>query len=129
MESQYKPEGYNSASPYLMVKDAPKLIEMLSFIFDGEEKRKFLRGDGSIMHAEIQIDDSIIMCAQATEDYPAYSLWMHVYVPNVDEVFQKAIDYGCEVISQPIQKEGDPDRRGTFKDAEGIYWAVGTQVE
>jgi len=124
----YKPEGYNSVSPYLMVSSGEDFLRMTQQIFGAIEKRKYVRDNGKIMHAEIQMDDSIIMFAEATESYPSYSLWMHIYVPNVHLTFEKAVKYGCEIISEPIQKEGDPDCRGTFKDRDGIYWSVSTQI-
>ncbi|MEO8232306.1 MAG: hypothetical protein ABI638_08480 [Ignavibacteriota bacterium] len=80
------------------------------------------------MHAEIQVDDSIIMIADSTEKYLAYQLWIHVYVPDAQSTFNKAVDYGCEPIEKPVQKEGDPDCRGAFKDFAGNYWAIGTQL-
>ncbi|GAB1446098.1 MAG: VOC family protein [Cyclobacteriaceae bacterium] len=128
MQDKFKPNGYNSVSPYIMVGGAQKLIDMLVQIFDAKEKRRYTRSDGSIMHAEIQIDDSVLMLAEANDKYPAYQFWMHIYVPNVDMIFEKAISYGCEIIERPIEKEGDSDRRGTFKDFAGNFWAIATQV-
>ncbi|MEO6188362.1 MAG: VOC family protein [Ginsengibacter sp.] len=127
MNNQFKPTGYNLVSPYLMVDDAQKFIDMLLQIFDAKEKRKFAHPGGAILHAEVQIDDSVIMVSQANEKYPAYHFWMHFYVPDVDETFDRAIEYGCEIVEKPTVKEGDPDRRGTFMDFAGNYWAVGTQ--
>jgi uncharacterized glyoxalase superfamily protein PhnB len=66
------------------------------------------------------------MLGSASEQYPALSLVVHVYVPNVDEVFEKAIKAGCVSIEEPKQK-GDPDKRGTFKDFAGNMWSVATQ--
>ena len=81
-----------------------------------------------IMHVEVQIDDSIIMIADSSDQFPANKFLMHVYVPGVDETFSKAISAGCESVEQPIQKEGDPDRRGSFKDFAGNIWSIGTQL-
>jgi PhnB protein len=84
--------------------------------------------DGTIMHIEIQIDDSIIMVGDSSEKFPPIPLVIHVYVSNVDETFKKAIDKGCEIVELPKQREGDPDRRATFKDFAGNMWSVGTQL-
>jgi PhnB protein len=123
----FKPSGYNSVSPYLMVSDGKRFIDMMSYIFGAKETRKYYHENGKIMHAEIQLDDSIIMFSEATENYPVYSLWLHVYVPDVFSSFRKAIEYGCEPLQEPTQKEGDPDCRGSFKDADGNNWSVSTQ--
>lgn len=100
----HKPAGYYSVSPYLIVSNGESFIDMMQQIFGAIEKRKFHRDNGKIMHAEIQLDDSIIMFSEVTEHYPPYSLWLHVYFPNVNETFDRAIKYGCELINAPVQK-------------------------
>lgn len=128
MIKEFKPTNYNSVSPYLMVKGAEKMIKLLSKLFGAKVKRKFDKPDGSIMHVEVQIDDSIIMMSEATDQYPATHYWMHVYVPDVDSIFSKAIEMGCELIEKPKTQENDPDKRGTFKDFAGNMWSVATQT-
>jgi PhnB protein len=127
MSKQFKPSGYNSVSPYFIVKGAQRLIDLLKVIFNAKELRRYDQPDGSIMHVELQIDDSVIMLSEATAAYPANQFLMHVYVPNVHETFKKAIAAGCVAEQQPEQKEGDPDTRGSFKDFAGNSWAIGTQ--
>jgi PhnB protein len=128
MDKPFKPAGYNSVSPYFVVHGAQRFIEMLIQVFTAKELRRFDKPDGKIMHAEIQLDDSIIMIADTTDQYPANHFWMHVYVPNVDDTFNKAIVLGCEPVEKPTQKQGDPNRRGTFKDFAGNNWSIGTQL-
>jgi len=128
MDKDFKPEGYNSVSPYFIVNGAQKLIDILKEIFNAKELRRYDMLDGTIMHTELKIDDSIIMLGDSSEKFPPVQLVMHVYVPNVDETFDKAIKAGCEVIEQPKQRENDPDRRATFKDFAGNMWSVGTQL-
>lgn len=129
MTSNFKPTGYNSASPYFIVNGAQKFIDLLSQIFDAKELRKYNLPNGSIMHAEIQLDDSVIMLDDSSDKFPPVPIVMHVYVPNVDETFEKAIQAGCEIVEQPKEREGDPDRRATFKDFAGNLWSVGTQIQ
>ena len=128
MDKQFKPTGYNSASPYFIVNGAQKLINLLKSIFNAKELRRYDMPDGSIMHAEIQIDDSVIMLGDSSDKFPPVPIVMHVYVSNVDEIFQKAINSGCEMVEQPKQRDGDPDRRATFKDFAGNMWSIGTQL-
>ncbi len=127
MQKNFKPNGYNSVSPYFIVDGAQPLIDLLKTIFDAKELRRFDRPDGKIMHAELQMDDSIIMLSDATEKFPPITLIMHVYVVNVDETFEKAVKAGCEIMEQPKENEGDPDKRGTFVDFAGNMWSVSTQ--
>ncbi len=124
----YKPESYNSVSPYFVVNGAQRFIDFLKKLFNAKELRRYDNADGTIMHAEIRIDDSVIMLGDANEKFPATHFWMHVYVPDAKAIYEKALALGCESIEAPVNKEGDPDTRGTFKDFAGNYWAVGTQT-
>jgi uncharacterized glyoxalase superfamily protein PhnB len=104
------------------------MIELLKGIFDARELRRYENTDGSIMHVELKIDDSVIMLSEANESYPANEFLIHVYVPDVFATFEKAIRLGCQSIEAPVNKEGDPDIRGSFKDFQGNTWAVGMQL-
>lgn len=128
MTTAFKPDGYNSVSPYFIINEADKFVALMIRIFDAKLLREYRMPDGSIMHAEIQIDDSVIMLGNASEVFPPVPLVMHVYVPDVDAVFNKAIEAGCEVVEPPTQRDNDPDRRATFKDFGGNMWSVGTQL-
>jgi|SRR5690606_8331346 len=128
MKKEFKPKGYNSVSPYFIVDDAQRLIDLLKGLFNATELRRYDMPDGRIMHAEMKIDDSVIMLANSNELYTAITLVMHVYVPNVDELYKKAIDLGCISVEPPKQREGDPDKRATFKDFAGNLWSIGTQL-
>lgn len=127
MDKGYKPPNYNSVSPYLVVEDAPRMIALLATIFSAEELRLFKMPDGSIMHAEVRLDDSVIMLSEASAEYPANQLLLHVYVPDVDATYQKALDAGCEGQQVPTVQEGDFDKRGMFADYNGNMWSVSTQ--
>ena len=129
MNKEFKPAGYNSVSPYFIVADAQKFMELLSKLFNAKELRRYNMPDGTVMHAEMQIDDSVIMLGNSSDAYPPITSVMHVYVPNVDEIFEKAIKLGCVSMEAPKEREGDPDRRGTFKDFAGNTWSIGTQRE
>jgi uncharacterized glyoxalase superfamily protein PhnB len=128
MTNSFKPANYNSVSPYFIVEDATKFIDFLKAVFDGKELRRYNNSDGSVMHAEFQIDDSVIMLGSSSDKFKPIELVLHVYVPNVDETFAKAIQAGCESIKEPGEQKGDPDRRGTFKDPAGNMWSIGTQL-
>jgi len=125
---QYKPKNYNSLSPYLIIDNAQKLVDLLTSIFDAKTLRRFDHENGKIAHIELQLDDTVIMISDSTENYQANNTMLHIYVPNVFETFDKAIETGCEIIEKPINKQGDPDTRGAFYDFAGNYWAVSTQT-
>jgi uncharacterized glyoxalase superfamily protein PhnB len=128
MSKQYKPKGYNSVSPYFVIKEAQKMVGLLKELFNATVKRRYDMPDGTIMHIEVQLDDSIIMMGEASEEFPANTHLLHVYVQNVDKIYSRAISLGCESVEPPKEREGDADRRGTFKDFAGNIWSVGTQI-
>jgi len=125
---QYKPKNYNSLSPYLIIDNAQKLVDLLTIIFDAKTLRRFDQENGKIAHIELQLDDTVIMISDSTENYQANKTMLHIYVPNVFKTFDKAIETGCEIIEKPINKQDDPDTRGSFYDFAGNYWAVSTQT-
>lgn len=127
-DSTYKPTGYNSVSPYFIIEEADRFVALMKQIFDANVLREYRMPDGSIMHAELQIDDSIIMLGNASDRFPPVPIVMHVYVPDVDKIWEKALEAECEPIEPPIEREGDPDRRATFKDFGGNMWSIGTQI-
>ena len=124
----YKPDGYNSVSVYIMADDAQRVVDFLVAVFGATESRRFDNADGTIMHTEVKIDDTVVMLASAGGDFPAFPVWLHVYVADVEAVYRKALDLGAVSVQEPTQKDGDPDRRGGFMDPAGNTWWVATQL-
>lgn len=123
----FKPDGYNAASPYLIVKSADATIEFLQQVFAGQPLRRLNREDGSVMHAEVRLDDTVIMMGEAVENWPAVNSHVHVYVPDVDTTYQKALAAGGTSIMEPAQKSTDDDKRGGVLDPNGISWWIATE--
>lgn len=124
----YKPDHYNSLSPYLIVDNAQRLVDLLKIIFNATELRRYDNEHGKIRHVELKIDDTVIMLADSVESYPAIKAMFHIYVPDVFKTFDIAIQNGCEIIERPVNKPGDPDIRGGFMDFAGNCWYVSTQM-
>lgn len=128
MNGSYKPQGYASVSVYIMADGAQRVIDFLQKTFDARQTRRTDRPDGSIMHAEVQIDDTVVMIAEAGGQFPAFPVWLHVYVPDVDATYQRALDAGGISVQEPSRAETEPDRRGGVKDPAGNTWWIATQV-
>jgi PhnB protein len=127
MSSDWKPLGYSTVSVYMVVEGAQRVIDFLKKTFDATDLRHFLAPDGKIMHAEVRIGDTVVMMADASDAYPAFPAWLHVYVPDVGATYKKALLADGVSVQEPVRKEGDPDRRGGFKDHGGNTWWVSTQ--
>lgn len=124
----YKPNGYNSASPYLIVDGAEAAIDFLKRVLHAAELRRFDDENGRIIHAEIRIDDTVVMIADAAPpDWPAVASHVHLYVEDVDAVYEKAVREGATPVQKPVKKD-DEDKRGGFRDPAGTTWWVATRV-
>ena len=127
-DTSYKPEGHSDLSVYLMAQDAQAVIDFAVDVFGAEELMKMLRPDASIMHAEFRIGDSVVMLSQATAEYKAFPVWLHVYVADVDATYKKALARGAESVMEPVKRDDpdDHDRRGGIKDPAGNTWWIAT---
>jgi PhnB protein len=125
----FKPEGYSTVSPYLIADGAQRVIDFLKAAFDARELRRYDMPDGTIMHAEVRIGDTVVMIGDAGESWPAVLTHVHVYVPDVDATYRQAMNAGGVAVQPPVRKADDPDRRGGVKDPAGNTWWIGTQVE
>jgi uncharacterized glyoxalase superfamily protein PhnB len=128
MDRAYKPQGYSSVSPYLVANGAQGVIDFLIESFDARQTRRYDMPDGSIMHAEVQIDDTVVMIADGGDGNPAFPIWLHVYVPDVDSSYRRALEAGGLAVDEVKEREGDPDRRAGVKDPAGNTWWIATQV-
>lgn len=125
---QFKPEAYNTVSPYLIVSDAAGTIEFLENVFAATVLRTFPDAEGRLMHAEVRIDDTVLMLADSAPEWPPVPSYVHVYVANVDLTYSRALQAGATSVQEPVKKE-DEDKRGGVKDAGGTTWWIATRVE
>lgn len=123
----WKPQGYNSVSPYLIVSDARATLEFLRAVFGADPLRLLARDDGTLRHAEARVGDTVVMVADAVEGWPAVAAHVHVYVPDVDVSYRLALAAGGTPVMEPAQK-GDEDKRGGVQDPGGTTWWLATQV-
>jgi len=123
----HKPANYPSLSPYLVAVDAQRLIAFMQKVFGGEISRRFDMPDGTLMHAEVRIDDAIVMLGQAGGEWKPIGNWMHLYVKDVDATYERALAAGAVSVQEPKQREGDSDRRGGVRDLDGNTWWIATQ--
>ncbi len=128
MGSSYKPQGYSTVSPYLIVDNASRSIDFLVQVFDAIELRRFAGPTGAIMHAEVRLDDTVIMLADGSPDWAAIPTSVHVYVADVDATYRRALAAGATSVQEPVKKE-DADKRGGVKDAGGTTWWIATMME
>jgi len=130
------PEGYHTATPYLIIKDAAQAIEFYKKAFGATEVMRFAQPDGKIGHAEIKIGDSHIMLADEFPEMGARSpqtlggspVSILLYVEDVDAQAKLAVAAGAKVV-RPVKDQFYGDRSGSFEDPFGHQWHIATHVE
>ncbi|WP_259065486.1 VOC family protein [Mucilaginibacter sp. X4EP1] len=116
------PEGYPQLMPYLIVVDAAAFIEFTKNVFGAQERYKAMRDEKLIMHAEVTIGDSVIMLADATEQYTKQPAGLFVYVDDCDQIYAKALANGAVNKAEPADQSYG--RSAGFTDAFGNTWWI-----
>ena len=130
------PDGYHTVTPYLIVKDAAEALNFYQTALGAIERVRMPGPEGKIMHAEIQIGDSMIMLADEFPEMGAVSpqtiggtpVGLCLYIEDVDGRFQQAVAAGGR-IERPLQNQFYGDRSGTIVDPFGHKWTLATHVE
>ncbi len=122
------PEGYHSVTPYLTVRGVARLSEFVKLAFDATEKGRFSGPDGSIMHAEVRIGDSMVMMGEPHGDVKPMPGMLHLYVSDVDETYRRAIAAGAKSLREPADQFYG-DRSSGVEDMCGNQWWISTHVE
>ena len=130
------PAGYHSVTPALVVRDTAKAIDFYKAAFGAEEVSRMTGPGGMIMHAEIRIGDSVIMLGEESEEWGSKLPLMlggtpgslHIYVPDADAAFQRALDAGATV-KQPLEDAFWGDRYCRVTDPFGHDWGIMTRIK
>src|SRR3982750_2844714 len=132
------PQGYNSITPYLIIKGAAQAIEYYKNVFNAIEVFRMDGPDGKVGHAELQIGDSRIMLADenpsmgqghlSASSVGGSPVSLYVYVPDCDKVIEKAVAKKAKIL-KPAQDQFYGDRSGFFQDPFGHLWGVATHKE
>ncbi len=132
----YIPEGYNTVTPYLVIKGAAQAIEYYKKVFGATVVVRMDGPDGRVGHAELQIGSSRIMLADENQSMGATSattignspVSLYLYLPDVDKVVDKAVAEGAKIL-KPVQDQFYGDRSGFLQDPFGHFWGIATHIE
>jgi PhnB protein len=130
------PDGYPRVSPHLSVNGAAEAIEFYSRVLGAKERMRMEGPDGTVAHAEVEIGGSVIMVG---EEVPGGSdpspktlagspVALFVYVEDVDDVFERAVDAGARSVREP-EDHFYGDRVAMFDDPQGHRWNIATHIE
>ena len=130
------PEGYPRFTPYLIVDGAAAAIDFYMSVLGAAERMRMAGPEGKVGHAELELGNSVIMLADEHPELGARGprsvggtpVTLHVYVEDVDRVFERAIEAGAKSL-RPVEDQFYGHRRGCFEDPFGHQWEVATHVE
>lgn len=130
------PENYPQVMPYLVVEGAEAAIAFYSAVFGAAERLRLPMPDGTVGHCELQLGNSVIMLsdpfpgtsAKTPKELGGTSVTLSVYVEDVDEVFERALQEGATAI-RPVEDQFYGDRTGQFEDPFGHRWSVQSHIE
>ena len=136
METAHIYQGANTLNAYINIKGCIEAIEFYKKAFGAKEKLRLLMPDGTIGHAELEIEGSLLMMAEENPEWGTKSpqtlggnpMTFGLYVADVDKSFQKAIDAGATIITA-VKDEFYGDRVGQVMDPFGYKWMLTTHIE
>ena len=122
------PAGYHTVTPYLIVVGAERLIDFMKRAFDAEEIYRIARPDGTLGHCQMRIGDSMVELAEGNEQWKPKTCVLHLYVPDTDALYRRAIAAGATSLFEPADMFYG-DRSGGVVDPCGNDWYIATRVE
>ena len=137
MSEQVKPipDNFRTITPNLVCRDAARAIEFYKSVFGATEIARVPGPGGKIMHAALQIGDSTFFLNDAMGKLPSEPevgasnpMYIHLYVPDVDAIFNAAVAGGARV-EMPVQDMFWGDRYGKLTDPFGQQWSIATHKE
>lgn len=127
------PDSYRRVTPCLTVQGAGKALEFYAAVFGATERMRAPGPGGTIMHAEIEIGDSVVMVedenprrgtkAPPPGGLPGFPAYLFIYVENVDAV----IVTGClawPAGGRPRREYRPAASRSWASAAPGHRWAL-----
>jgi uncharacterized glyoxalase superfamily protein PhnB len=121
--------------PMLAYEDAPAAIDFLCNAFGFGERFRMPMPDGTIGHAEVVLDDNVVMLATAwkaagmasPQDLSGVHSQLYCNVPDVDAHYARAKAAGAIVIAEPADQ---PYGARTYRavDLEGHRWIFGSEL-
>lgn len=121
------PVGYHTVCPYLVVPRAEPVLEFMQQAFGGKVREMHRTPEGHVMHAEVEIGDSVLMLGQGNEEWGGFKAMIHLYMPDVDEVFRRAVEAGGRPVRE-VSTQDYGDRTGGVEDPAGNQWWIATRV-
>ncbi len=125
LEAVHVREGFTTVTPYLQMRE-PGLFDFLVKVFGAVETFSLKGTDG--VHREVRVGDSMLMVGEGgPEGTENSSAAFHVYVPDVDAAFERALAAGAKSLGAPEDRSYG-ERAGFVEDPFGNHWYIATHL-
>lgn len=137
MTTDYRPEGFTSLTPFVVVSPAREAVEFYRDVFDARVTSRVDGPDGTVMHAELDFGCGRLQLMDPAEQFHTVAndpstdettFSIGVYVSDVDEVTERARQRGARVREEPTDFEVTGDRFSSIQDPFGVRWSIMTRV-
>lgn len=115
------PKGYWTVSSGARVQGADRLLRFLTEAFGAEISSRTEGPDGTVMHADVRIGDSVFEVSDARGDYAAMHSAVHLRVDDVDAVYARAVAAGATT-TRPPHDAPYGERTAAIIDPTGNHW-------
>jgi len=121
------PEGIRSVQPYLHLREAHKMVPFMEAVFGAESLGVAKSPEGTVLHGTMRIGNATLEIAEAFAEFQPMPCHLHVYVPDTDAAYARAMEAGATSIEAPQDKPYG-DRSAGVKDAWGNSWFIATYL-
>ncbi len=126
--NHHRPEGFHAVPPYLIVAGVDRLIRFLTEAFGAEVRERATRPDGSVMHAQVRIEDAVVEMGEGQGEWQPMSAALHLYVADADATYRRALEAGGDSLYEPTDRPYG-DREAGVRDPSGNLWFIATHRE
>ncbi len=116
------PEGFSAITPYLFVDKPSEYVEFLKAAFDAEELSRTMRGE-RLANVCLSFNNARLFLGEATEEYPAMTTSLYLYVEDADKSTAQAVSAGGHLEMEVMDMDYG-DRQGGIRDEWGNIWWV-----
>ena len=122
------PDGYHAITPYLKLPNAERLVKFLKDAFDGVETARLTKPDGSLLHAEVRIGDSLVMVHELPSQGKPKPSMLYLRIGDVDATYKRAIGAGGISVTEPTNMYWG-ERVACVRDVSENDWWIASPLE